>query len=104
MLRRPPRSTRTDTLFPYTTLFRSTAPHMNAILSPGLYIVATPIGNLGDLSPRAVEILSHADVIAVEDSRVTARLLHHIGIKRTMIPYHDHNADGMRPEIGRAHV
>src|SRR3546814_4878240 len=76
-----------------------TAPHMNAILSPGLYIVATPIGNLGDLSPRAVEILSHADVIAVEDSRVTARLLHHIGIKRPMIPYHDHNADGMRPGL-----
>ncbi|RIA37781.1 16S rRNA (cytidine1402-2'-O)-methyltransferase [Hephaestia caeni] len=72
---------------------------MNALLSPGLYIVATPIGNLGDLSPRAVEILSHADVIAVEDSRVTAKLLHHIGVKRPMIPYHDHNADGMRPGL-----
>ncbi|MCM8729619.1 16S rRNA (cytidine(1402)-2'-O)-methyltransferase [Hephaestia sp. GCM10023244] len=72
---------------------------MNAILSPGLYIVATPIGNLGDLSPRAAEVLAHADVIAVEDSRVTAKLLHHIGVKRPMIPYHDHNADGMRPGL-----
>lgn len=68
-------------------------------LSPGLYIVATPIGNLGDLSPRAAEILSTADVIAVEDSRVTARLLHHIGVKRPMLPYHDHNAEGMRPGL-----
>ena len=72
---------------------------MNTILSPGLYIVATPIGNLGDLSPRAVEILSHADVIAVEDSRVTATLLRHIGVKRPMMPYHDHNAEGVRPGL-----
>jgi len=71
---------------------------MNA-LDPGLYIVATPIGNLGDLSPRAADILTRADVIAVEDSRVTAGLLRHIGIKRPMIPYHDHNAEGVRPGL-----
>ena len=68
-------------------------------LSPGLYIVATPIGNLGDLSPRAAEILSRADVIAVEDSRVTAGLLRHIGTKRPMTPYHDHNAETVRPGL-----
>jgi 16S rRNA (cytidine1402-2'-O)-methyltransferase len=72
---------------------------MNAKLSPGLYIVATPIGNLGDLSPRAAEILSSADAIAVEDSRVTAGLLRHIGVKRPMTPYHDHNADAVRPGL-----
>ena len=71
------------------------APH----LAPGLYIVATPIGNLGDLSPRAAHILAHAAVIAVEDSRVTAKLLHHIGIKRPMTPYHDHNAEEVRPGL-----
>ncbi|MBM7407514.1 MULTISPECIES: 16S rRNA (cytidine(1402)-2'-O)-methyltransferase [Sphingomonas] len=72
---------------------------MNAPLSPGLYIVATPIGNLGDLSPRAAAVLSSADVIAVEDSRVTAGLLRHIGTKRPMVPYHDHNAEGVRPGL-----
>lgn len=68
-------------------------------LEPGLYIVATPIGNLADLSPRAADILSRADAIAVEDSRVTAGLLRHIGTRRPMIPYHDHNAEGMRPGL-----
>lgn len=68
----------------------------NAQLEPGLYIVATPIGNLGDLSPRAAHILSNADVIAVEDSRVTAKLLHHIGVKRPMVPYHDHSTESVR--------
>lgn len=72
---------------------------MNAELVPGLYIVATPIGNLGDLSARAAHVLSHADVIAVEDSRVTAGLLRHIGFKRPMTPYHDHNADAVRPGL-----
>ncbi|MES2022806.1 MAG: 16S rRNA (cytidine(1402)-2'-O)-methyltransferase [Pseudomonadota bacterium] len=72
---------------------------MNPDLSPGLYIVATPIGNLGDLSPRAAHILSHAAIIAVEDSRVTAKLLHHIGVKRQMVPYHDHNAEEVRPGL-----
>jgi 16S rRNA (cytidine1402-2'-O)-methyltransferase len=71
---------------------------MNA-LPPGLYIVATPIGNLSDLSPRAAEILARADLIAVEDSRVTAKLLRHIGVKRPMLPYHDHNADRVRPQL-----
>jgi len=68
-------------------------------LEPGLYIVATPIGNLGDLSPRAADVLARADVVAVEDSRVTAGLLRHIGVKRPMLPYHDHNADHVRPAL-----
>jgi 16S rRNA (cytidine1402-2'-O)-methyltransferase len=72
---------------------------MNDKLEPGLYIVATPIGNLSDLSPRAAAILAKADLIAVEDSRVTAKLLRHIGVKRPMAPYHDHNADKVRPGL-----
>ncbi|HEV7660077.1 MAG TPA: 16S rRNA (cytidine(1402)-2'-O)-methyltransferase [Allosphingosinicella sp.] len=72
---------------------------MNDKLKPGLYIVATPIGNLSDLSPRAAAILASADLIAVEDSRVTAKLLRHIGVKRPMTPYHDHNADKVRPGL-----
>jgi 16S rRNA (cytidine1402-2'-O)-methyltransferase len=72
---------------------------MSQSLPPGLYIVATPIGNLSDLSPRAAAILSAADLIAVEDSRVTAKLLAHIGVKRPMTPYHDHNADRVRPDL-----
>ena len=73
---------------------------MNApTLDPGLYIVATPIGNLGDMSPRAAATLAGAAVIAVEDSRVTGKLLRHLGIKRPMIPYHDHVAEGVRPAL-----
>ncbi|MDB5692177.1 MAG: rsmI [Alphaproteobacteria bacterium] len=72
---------------------------MNAKLTPGLYIVATPIGNLSDMSPRAADMLRGADVIAVEDSRVTAKLLAYLGIKRPMIPYHEHNAERVRPEL-----
>ncbi len=68
-------------------------------LSPGLYIVATPIGNLGDLSPRAADVLARANLLAVEDSRVTAGLLRHLGVKRAMTPYHDHNADAVRPGL-----
>ena len=72
---------------------------MTVTLKPGLYIVATPIGNLSDLSPRAAEILKRADVIAVEDSRITGKLLNHLGVKRPMTPYHDHNAEGVRPGL-----
>ncbi|WP_442678100.1 16S rRNA (cytidine(1402)-2'-O)-methyltransferase [Sphingomonas sp. ASY06-1R] len=77
----------------------NSSPPEDGRLSPGLYIVATPIGNLSDLSPRAAAILSNADAIAVEDSRVTAKLLSHIGVKRQMVPYHDHNADRVRPGL-----
>lgn len=64
---------------------------MNQDLLPGLYIVATPIGNLGDITRRAVDTLERADLIACEDSRVTAKLLRHLGIKRQMVRYNDHS-------------
>ncbi len=56
-----------------------------------LYVVGTPIGNLGDMSPRAVEILSNVDFIAAEDTRVTLKLLNHFGIKKPMVSYFEHN-------------
>lgn len=56
-----------------------------------LYVVGTPIGNLGDFSPRAVEVLSSCDFIAAEDTRVTIKLLNHFGIKKQMISYYEHN-------------
>lgn len=66
---------------------------------PGLYIVATPIGNLRDITLRALDILAGADVIACEDTRVTAKLLNAYGIAARTIPYHDHNAARMRPQL-----
>jgi 16S rRNA (cytidine1402-2'-O)-methyltransferase len=68
-------------------------------LRPGLYIVAGPIGNLSDLGPRAAEVLRSADVVAVEDTRVSARLLRHAGSDRPMIPYHDHSSDTLRARL-----
>ena len=56
-----------------------------------LYVMGTPIGNLGDFSPRAVETLQSCDFIAAEDTRVTLKLLNHFGIKKPMISYHEHN-------------
>ena len=56
-----------------------------------LYLVATPIGNLGDFSPRAVETLAQADFIAAEDTRVSVKLLNHFGIKKPLVSYHEHN-------------
>ena len=56
-----------------------------------LYLVATPIGNLGDFSPRGVETLERADFIAAEDTRVSMKLLNHFGIKKPMVSYHEHN-------------
>ncbi|WP_235927703.1 16S rRNA (cytidine(1402)-2'-O)-methyltransferase [Sandarakinorhabdus rubra] len=68
-------------------------------LAPGLYIVATPIGNLGDISSRALSVLARAELIACEDTRVTGKLLHHFGISTRMTPYHDHNAARVRPGL-----
>jgi 16S rRNA (cytidine1402-2'-O)-methyltransferase len=65
----------------------------------GLYIVATPIGNLGDISTRAIALFEAADVIAVEDSRVTGKLLHHLGLKKRMRPYHDHSSESDRDSL-----
>lgn len=56
-----------------------------------LYVVGTPIGNLGDFSPRAVQVLSECDFIAAEDTRVTSKLLNHFGIKKPLISYYEHN-------------
>ena len=61
------------------------------IMSGTLYLVGTPIGNLGDLSPRAVEILASADFIAAEDTRVSLKLLNHFGIKKPLVSYYEHN-------------
>lgn len=68
-------------------------------LPPGLYIVSTPIGHLGDMTARATEVLRAADVVACEDTRVTGALLHRFGLSTPMVPYHDHNADQMRPQL-----
>lgn len=72
---------------------------MEKPLAPGLHIVATPIGNLGDLSPRAAETLRSAQLILAEDTRVTAKLLAHIGAKVRMVRYDDHADDKQRGEI-----
>ena len=72
---------------------------MERSLPPGLHIVATPIGNLGDLSPRAAETLRNADRILVEDTRVTAKLLAHIGAKVPMTRYDDHSSEAEREHV-----
>src|SRR5262245_19353245 len=68
-------------------------------LPPGLYLVATPIGNLGDVTLRALETLGAVEAIACEDSRVTRRLLDRYAITTPLMTYHDHNAESVRPRI-----
>jgi 16S rRNA (cytidine1402-2'-O)-methyltransferase len=72
---------------------------MASKLSPGLYVTATPIGNLGDITERARTILAAADLVVCEDTRVTGRLLKHLGIATKLWAYHDHNAAEVRPKI-----
>ena len=72
---------------------------MDQPLPPGLYIVATPIGNLGDMTSRATDTLRRVDIILAEDKRVTAKLLAHIGAKAPMTAYHDHSDDQLRQRI-----
>lgn len=78
---------------------RETTPKNSERPEPGLYIVATPIGNLADMTNRARAVLGAADVIACEDTRVTGKLLSYYEISAPMIAYHDHNAKKMRPQI-----
>jgi 16S rRNA (cytidine1402-2'-O)-methyltransferase len=68
-------------------------------LPAGLYLVATPIGNLRDITVRALEVLAAADLIACEDTRVTRKLLDHYGIATPLTPYHEHNAAEARPKL-----
>jgi len=68
-------------------------------MPPGLYVVATPIGNLGDVTLRALETLAGVDLVACEDSRVTRRLFERYAIATPLLTYHDHNAETARPKI-----
>ncbi|HYL50125.1 MAG TPA: 16S rRNA (cytidine(1402)-2'-O)-methyltransferase [Stellaceae bacterium] len=68
-------------------------------LAPGLYLVATPIGNLADVTLRALDVLRVADAVLCEDTRVTAKLLARYGIAAVTQPYHDHNAERVRPAV-----
>ena len=70
-----------------------------AALAPGLYVVATPIGNLGDVSLRALTTLAAADAILAEDTRVTRRLLDRYDIAAPLVAYHEHNAAEVRPRV-----
>lgn len=72
---------------------------MEQPLQPGLYIVASPIGNLADISSRAVEVLRGVAAVACEDSRVTGKLLNHLGLSKRMIRYDDHAGEGERARL-----
>ena len=71
----------------------------NHDLAPGLYLVGTPIGNLEDMTLRAIRVLKQADIIACEDTRQTQKLLHHFGIATRAVSYHDHNEASRAAEL-----
>lgn len=75
------------------------SPAMEHTFGPGLYIVATPIGNLGDITFRAVEVLRAAGAVACEDTRVTGKLMHHLGLKKRLIRYDDHAGETDRERL-----
>lgn len=75
------------------------AVHQARLLEPALYLVATPIGNLGDITIRALETLAAADIIACEDTRVTRVLLTRYGLDRKPVAYHEHNARQAGPKL-----
>ncbi|MBH1944376.1 16S rRNA (cytidine(1402)-2'-O)-methyltransferase [Erythrobacter sp. YJ-T3-07] len=73
--------------------------HSNAALAPGLYIVATPIGNLSDITLRAVDVLSRCDGVACEDTRVTGKLMKHLGLSKPLWRYNDHAEERDRARL-----
>jgi 16S rRNA (cytidine1402-2'-O)-methyltransferase len=75
------------------------AEQLQQALKPGLYVVSTPIGNLADISLRALSVLSRADLIAAEDTRHSRKLLSHFGITGELTAYHEHNAAKERPKL-----
>ncbi len=74
-------------------------PDERAPLAPGLYLVATPIGNIEDITLRALRVLGAADLVACEDTRVSRKLFARYGIATSRVPYHEHNAEAMRPKL-----
>ena len=72
---------------------------MDRPLQPGLYLVSTPIGNLSDISLRALAVLARASVIAAEDTRHSRKLLSHFSVQSELTPYHEHNAERERPRL-----
>lgn len=78
---------------------RSAAPVQTPQLAPGLYVVATPIGNLRDITLRALEVLRAADLVLCEDTRVTHKLLERHQLSPKLAAYHDHNAASVRPRV-----
>lgn len=78
---------------------RPASPPSSSTLAPGLYVVATPIGNAADITLRALSVLREVDAIACEDSRVTAKLLARHDIRAKLMAYHEHNAARVRPQI-----
>jgi 16S rRNA (cytidine1402-2'-O)-methyltransferase len=69
------------------------------VIAPGLYVVSTPIGNLRDITLRALDTLAQSDMVLCEDTRVTGKLMHAYGLKRTLVRYDEHAAEQVRPRV-----
>ncbi|KQW19421.1 16S rRNA methyltransferase [Afipia sp. Root123D2] len=96
----PPRVVAADPSAPAPRTFTLAGQPVSAPKArPGLYLVATPIGNLGDITIRSLETLAGVDLIACEDTRITHRLLERFAIAAALTPYHEHNATTARPKI-----
>ncbi len=83
----------------FVTKTSDASPSSNAALAPGLYIVATPIGNLNDITLRAVDVLSRCDGVACEDTRVTGKLMKHLGLSKPLWRYNDHAEERDRARL-----